>query len=447
LRKRVVIIGGGFSGLAAGVALAESGFEALLLERRNHLGGRAYSFTDARTGDTVDNGQHLFMGCYLNTISFLEKIGCLDKLKFQAAPTIDFLDSSRTITTLRCPALPAPMHVLAGLFKMKGLALKEKIRALSVGRALRSNQRNPVHAEPEPLTVAEWLDRLKQSENIKRRFWYPMALATLNESPEVASAFMMRRVLQEAFCGSVSDSAIGIAAVGLSDLYTSGAQRFIESRGGRVRTGAQAVRLVVEKQRAAAVELKDGERIEADFFISAAPQHALLELLPEGLRATEFAPLAMLALSPIVSINLWLDRPITDREFVGLLGTKLQWLFNKDRIYSSRQQTNQIALVISAARDFIDWTKAELVEMAMAELSDLLPESRSARLLHAVIVKEREATIAHTVASDRLRQGPRTSIANLFLAGDWTATGLPATIESAVLSGHTAARLIELESA
>jgi len=152
--------------------------------------------------------------------------------------------------------------------------------------------------------------------------------------------------------------------------------------------------------------------------------------------------LGSLESSPIVSINLWFDRQIIDREFVGLIGTRSQWIFNKDLIVKQGKQSNQIAVIISAARDFVDWTKEQLVEMALAELNSLLPESRSAMLLGSRIVKEREATLSHTRASDEIRPGPRTSIPNLVLAGDWTATGLPATIESAVMSGLVAARII-----
>jgi len=169
-------------------------------------------------------------------------------------------------------------------------------------------------------------------------------------------------------------------------------------------------------------------------------------MLPVGLRGGEFAGLEALGSSPIVSINLWFDRPVTDREFVGLIGTRIQWLFNKDAILSNGKGSNHIAIIISAAREFVDWTREALVEMAVEELNQLIPESRSAKLVHSAVVKERDATLAHTVESDSLRPGPRTSISNLILAGDWTATGLPATIESAVLSGHTAARMVHAEN-
>jgi squalene-associated FAD-dependent desaturase len=440
MNRRIVIIGGGFAGLAAGVRLSERGYTVLVLERRNHLGGRAYSFIDSTTGDVVDNGQHLFMGCYHHTIAFLKTIGRLDRLKFQERPRVEFL-GREGFTSFDCPPLPAPLHVLAGLVKMKGLGARDKLRAFNVGRAIIGNGK----FSPEGLTVDQWLDELGQSPTIKTRFWNPMVIATLNQSPDIASARMLKVVLQEAFAGSSKSANIGISRVGLSDLYTDGATDFIRSHGGNVQTGAQVQRLIFEhgeRGRVTAVELKDGELVEADYFISAVPPAALFAMLPDELRSKEFASLEKLGSSPIVSINLWFDRPVIDREFVGLLGTRSQWIFNKDLILPTGKRSNQIAVIISAARDFVDWTRGDLVEMAVSDLNQLLPESRSAVLLHSAIVKEREATLSHTVESDSFRLGPRTSISNLILAGDWTDTGLPATIESAVISGDVAARIV-----
>ncbi|HJQ26703.1 MAG TPA: hydroxysqualene dehydroxylase HpnE [Blastocatellia bacterium] len=435
--KRTLIIGGGFAGLAAGVALSERGARVTLLERRGHLGGRAYSFIDQQTGDVVDNGQHLFMGCYKETIAFLKKIGCLDRLTFQERPRVDFLDREQGYTTFECPRLPAPLHAVAGLLRMRGLSLGDKLGVARVGRAMQQNGKR----RDTQLTVKEWLAGLGQSERIRARFWYPMAIATLNEDPQVASARMLKVVLKEAFGGGRAATSIGIARVGLSELYTEGATRFIEAHGGHVRTAATVERLVIENKRVVAVELKGGERFEADALISAVPHAAFLRMLPDEWRAGEFATLARLRAAPIVSINLWFDRSVFDRQFAGLIGTRSQWLFNKNLIVKPTEASNQLAVIISAAHDFVDWTKEQLVEMALSELHELLPASREAQLLHSRIVKEREATLSHTVESDSLRPGPRTSIDNLILAGGWTATGLPDTIESAVLSGHTAAEI------
>ena len=436
MTKRIVIIGGGFSGLAAGVSLAESGAEVILLERRGFLGGRAYSFVDSKTGDVIDNGQHLFMACYHQTRAFLDRIGCGDRLRFQSSPSVEFLDRDNGFTPFDCPPLPAPLHALIGLLKMKGLTLGDKARVFKVAKALRPGTNGYAGA-----TVSEWLRSLGQSERIRERFWYPMAIATLNEDPNIASAKMLKRVLELAFGGSRSDSAIGMSRVGLSDLDVHGARNFIESRGGRIIVNAEVRRLATQGSRITACELKSGARIDADCFISAVPPDAFARLAPDGRRTDEFERAGRLESSPIISINVWFDRPVIDREFAGLLGGNVQWLFNKDLICPESSKGNHLALVISAARAYTEWTPAKLVEMALGELGSLLPASRRAKVVHSRTIKERAATLSHTIESDHLRPPARTSLENLFLAGDWTDTGLPATIEGAVVSGNLAAEL------
>ena len=293
----------------------------------------------------------------------------------------------------------------------------------------------------EGMTVSEWLDSYGQSPALKERFWHPLVVATLNEEPDRASASMLQAVLRNAFADSQSAN-IGLASVGLGDLYTDSARDFICSRGGEVRTDCAAQRISIADGKALSVEVRSGEQIEGDYFISSVPPNRLLELVPRDMADGELSKLALLKSSPIVSINLWFDRPVMDREFVGMIGTRSHWLFNRDLIVKPGTDSNHLAVVISAAREFTSWSRERLVEMTVGEINELIPASRAARLTRSVVVKEREATISHTVESDLIRPAARTSIRNLLLAGDWTDTGLPATIESAVISGHTAADIV-----
>lgn len=441
MSARVIIIGGGFSGLAAAVSLSGQGHEVVVLEQRPFLGGRAYSFIDSTTGDTVDNGQHLFMACYHNTIRFLNTIGSGGGIRFQKRLKVEFLDLSGRLSGFEAPGLPAPFNVIAGFARYDSLTLRDKLSALRAGIALRRGS-----AEPRLETVDGWLDKLRQPHTLRERFWHPLATATLNESPSVGSANMLRAVLNAAFAGRGDGAAIGVSQVGLSDLYTQPARNLIEERNGRIRLRTRVRKLIVQGRIVVAAELDTGDRLDADYYISAVPPNALLKLLPLHLRSGEFSNLSLLESSPIISINLWFDRPIVDRPFLGLLGTNIQWLFNKDMIIRPRRGVNQIALVISAARAFIDMSSSELVEMALADLHRVCPESRRARLSHRRVIKERDATISHTVESDFRRPGTRTSLSNLLLAGDWINTGLPATIESAVISGEAAAQAVRDES-
>jgi squalene-associated FAD-dependent desaturase len=448
-RRPVLIIGGGFAGLAAAVDLAGAGKRVVLLERRSFLGGRAYSFTDKTTGDTIDNGQHLMMGCYHRTLGFLEKIGSLDKLKFQPDPQVDFLqegaDGEVTRASFKCPPLPAPLHLLGGLARLKTIGWGDRLRALGVGLAVRATGGD--RDKLADITVREWLDSLGQSERIQRRFWSPMALATLNEPPDVASADMFAQVIELGFMRTKRDSAMVISQVGLSDLYTRQAQRFIEDRGGELRLNADVSQIEFEAGAAAGVTLRSGDRIEADAVISAVPYFALRRMLPAEFAAAHFPYLDRLKSAPIVSINLWYDEPITDIEFAGLLDSPVEWVFNKNAInkgggHNPGRRRQHLALVISGAHEAATRPKEELIALADAEVKRFFPAARRRRPFHAFVVREHDATISHPVGTARLRPSGRTGFDNFFLAGDWTATGLPATIEGAVQSGQDCARMI-----
>lgn len=440
-QSSVLIIGGGFAGLAAAVDLAEQGKRVLLLERRNFLGGRAYSFPDKLTGDTIDNGQHLMMGCYHHTLKFLEKIGASHKVKFQPNPRVDFLSEADGHASFACPSLPAPLHLLAGLSRLKTISWGDRLNALRVGLALRTMNGSRVRLAD--ITVREWLTELGQSERIQRRFWDLVALATLNEAPEIASADMFARVLDQAFMHAKQDSTMVISRVGLSDLYTQDAVKFIEARGGEVRLNASVKSIDITDYRAVGVTLSNGERVTAEAIISSVPYFMLKDMLTAELLTTHFPAIAEFKSAPIVSINLWYDEPITDLEFVSLLDSPIEWVFNKNAITAEAQQGRQhLALVISGAHRTATQPKETLIAMAHAEMQRFFPKARRQQPSHAYVVKEQQATISHTVGTARKRPSQKTPFPNFFLAGDWTATGLPATIESAVWSGQECARLI-----
>lgn len=445
LNPSVIIIGGGFAGLAAAVQFAEQDVKVLLLERRAFPGGRAYSFKDKITGDTIDNGQHLMMGCYHHTLSFLEKIGALSKLKFQQNPQVDFLSESSSSeikhASFKCPSLPAPLHLLAGLAKLETIGWPDRLKALRVGLELqRLNGNRALLAD---ITVREWLTRLGQTETMQSRFWDLVALATLNETPDRASADMFARVLDQAFMHTRQDSTMVISKVGLSELYTDDARRFIEARGGDVRLNAEVEQIEFNGARATGVMMKSGARIEADAVISAVPYFALGRLLPPEIAASSSLKAALeFTSAPIVSINLWYSKPVTDVEFTGLLDSRVEWVFNKNAISGESQSGFQhLALVISGAHEAAKLNKEELIALANTEMERFFPEARNQKPVHAFVVREHDATLSHTVGTARLRPSQKTEFENFFLAGDWTDTGLPATIESAVFSGQECARL------
>ena len=432
-----LIIGGGFAGLAAGVALAEGGCRVRLLEQKPYLGGRARSFVDPTTGSVVDNGQHIFMGCYHATISFLSKIGTLDRVRFQERLTVQFLDRNGRLSRLQCPDLPSPWHVLLGVLRSGSFTLREKMEVLRLGMALRRTEE--AQRGPKQLSVREWLTQLGQSPSLQRNFWDLLCIAALNEDPDIANAALFEHVLRLALFTSPADSRLGVARVGLSEVYVDAAADFIRAKGGSVERGRGVAGLLVSEGQCQGVLLSTGERIEAANVVSAVPSFQFAALLPDELprRGPLFGSLALLRPAPIISINLWFDRPITDLDFAGLRGATIQWLFNKGKIFD--RGDGYVSLVLSGAHRHIATSKEELLATALRELGDFFPEAGRARLLHSLVIKERFATFSPTWAAEELRPATRTPIGGLFLAGDWTATGLPATIEGAVQSGYAAA--------
>jgi squalene-associated FAD-dependent desaturase len=443
--KDVVVIGGGFAGLAAGVALSARGFRVAVLEAKPALGGRAYSFVDDDTGDFVDNGQHVMMGCYRETLNFLDRIGARGQLIFHQNLEIEMLDGPGRSARVKTAPLPGPFHMSAALLGYRHLTLRERFGVIAGGSRLmylRSRDR----ARLQRMSVAELMDLLGQSDRARKYFWYPIAIATLNDEPELVSAALFAEVLKRAFFSRRGDSAFVYARVGLSDLYCGAAGAVIENAGGVV-----ATRAIVEgfdfdaSSSITGVRLRDGTRLSATNYIAAVPPAQFLKLLPEAAVADPlFSRIGALKSSPIICVHVWLDREVTDSAFICFIGTQTQWMFNKRRIFEQHGERHPgyLSFVISGARKLVDSSNAELVDLVINDLRSMIPAARNANVVKALVLKEKHATMAPDPLSDLSRPETLTPIPNLFLAGDWIQTGLPATIESAVVSGRAAATAV-----
>jgi len=430
----VAVVGGGFAGLAAAVRLARGGARVTLLERRPFLGGRAYSFTDPATGDVVDNGPHALMGAYAAALDFLAEIGAGSKLAFQRRLHVALADPALGLGAVAAPPLPGPLQAPAALLRYRLLAPGDRVRLL-VG-AVRLAARAPPSLAGT--TVAAALARVGQRGAACARFWHPLAIATLNETPEVAAAAPFAAVLRKAFFAGARAARFALARVPLSELYTTDARRTLEQAGGTVVTGAAAATLALGRDGVEALVLRDGRRVEADAVVLAVPVAALLRLVPAPLRdAHPFRSLAAVGTSPIVSVHLWLDRPVAwGAPFLGLLGGRAQWLFDCGPAAGGG---HRLASVTSGARFWDDAGDDEIAAEVLADAAAVLPAVQAARVRRTLVIRERHATLSLTPAADAARPGVETPLPNLFLAGDWIQTGLPATIESAVLSGRAAA--------
>ncbi len=441
----VLIMGGGFAGLAAATQLAAAGRCVTVLEKRPVLGGRAYSYTDQTTGDVIDNGQHAMMGCYTEMFRFLERIGATHKLAIQPGLRVDLLDPTRGAGVISCPPLPNPLHMGAGVLGYRLLSAVDRVRVLAGGLRLLMMKRRG-DARLATLTVDGVLDLLGQSTAARRAFWYPVAIATLNDEPTIASADLLAEVMVRAFFAGKDAARFVLSKVGLSELYTHDARRFIEARGGRIETKAHVVGVGFRGDEVSHFELRDGRRLTASAYVSAVPSHGLFPLLPIAVRrgVSALGGIEGLTSSPIVSVHVWFDRPIlAERPFVGFLGTGTHWAFNRDVISGRHDRDGgYVSFVISGARGIVDDENDAIVARTLADLRRLVPGSAAATVRHTQVVKEKFATMSPTVAAARLRPATVTPFDNFVLAGDWTDTGLPATIESAVMSGHRAADVV-----
>lgn len=442
----VIIIGGGLSGLSAAVELTSRAYKVLLLEQRPFLGGRTYSFVDDVTGDVVDNGQHMLMGCYHETRRFLRMIGSEHLATLQPNLQIDFLHPERGAASLSCPPLPSPLHVLGGLLKLRSLPLIDRLKLLNVGweLLLLSPEREQ---SLSTVTVDEWLSSLGQTALNKKYLWDIIAIGTLNDDPKTVSALLFCRVLRAAFLGTREDSCLLIPRVGLSELLVNPAIRFIESHGGAVRTGVGVEEIMMDGNRVAGIRSGEGTTFQASAYISAVPYFALAPLLSPSTHApgSPFSALSKFSSSPIVTIHLWLDRPVVDQEFVAVLDSRVQWIFNKSTILTAGEgkkgfRGQYLSLVISGAAEYVAMEKEKLVELAMEDMRRVLPNAREATVVHSLVIKEKRATFSQTPEIEPVRPSCGTHVENFFLAGDWTDTGYPATIEGAAVSGMSAAK-------
>jgi squalene-associated FAD-dependent desaturase len=435
-----VIVGGGFAGLSAGALLAERGARVTVLDARPQLGGRATAFADRTTGELVDNGQHVLFGCYRATFEFLRRIDALDNVRVQPSMEVAFLDMAGRRSVLRCPPLPSPLHLLAGLLDWDAMPWGDRLAAVKLAGPLRRARRElrrsgTVRAEP-PGTVSEWLVAHGQPHKLRTWLWEPLAVAALNQSPGVASASPFVRVLAEMFGPDPAASALVLPTRPLHQMYAEPARDFIQARGGDVRVNALA-RVVVEDGRVSAVEVR-GDRIQTRMVVSAVPWFDLRSLFgrtpPPQLDGVMAAASSMESM-PIVTVNLWYDRRVMDEPFVGLPGREMQWVFDKRLAFGGN--ASHLSLVSSGATRLTAMGRDELTALAAREIEQALPGARGATLLRATVVREKRATFSLAQGQPR-RPASRTPIPGLYLAGDWIDTGLPSTIESAVVSGHRA---------
>jgi len=433
--KHIIVVGGGFAGAAAATALAERGLSVTLLEGKAALGGRASSFRDGVTGEEVDNGQHLFMGCYRDTRAFLRRLKVEDRVDFSSDLEVPFFAPGGKRAALSAARLPAPWGLLAGFFRFDELRLRDKLSLLRMLVGLKLRRKWNLG----DMTVTRWLNAARQTSGARRAFWTPLCLATLNEHPDKASAEALAVVLRDALFGGPADRAIGHASTPLGKLWSVELSAYLIRQGGTVAHRQAAKGFVVENGRVTGVKLESGDRLKADAVISAVPLLAFLKICPAEI-LDKYAPLIETSYTAILAVNLWFSKPFFAGRFGGLLDTRFHWAFNRHALWAGRGVSpGHLCLVMSGVpASLANASQDALVKMALEDIGRCFPDFKE-KPTHATAVWERQATPSATPSFWRRRPSVATGLANFFLAGDWVDAGLPPTIEAACRSGHAAA--------
>jgi squalene-associated FAD-dependent desaturase len=433
MAERVLVVGGGLAGLAAAAILAPRGFSVTLVEARRRLGGRAGSFTDAASGQLLDVCQHVSMGCCTNFAHFCRTVGVAHLLRTQ--PCLYFLSPDRRLSRLAADPLPAPLHLARSFLAAHYLTLSEKLR---VAWGLAWLRAAPADADPP---FADWLRRHGQTPRTVERFWGLILVSALNEAPDRVGLRYARKVFVDGFLRHRKGFEVQLPAAPLGSLYGDELQRWLARRQVRLLLGRPVRRLRIDGPRVQGAELRDGAELDADWFVAAVPPPRLLDLLPAATVQAfpAFAHLPRLEMSPITSVHLWYDRPLTALPHAVLIGGAGQWVFNRG---ATAPGEHYLQVVVSASRAFRGLGQEAVRRLVAGELESLFPAARSARLLRSRVVTEHEATFSAAPGVDRWRPRQASPLANLLLAGDWTDTGWPATMEGAVRSGYLAAEAL-----
>jgi len=421
---KVIVIGGGLAGLAAAAGLGGAGHAVKVLESRPFLGGRATSYEvgNGEEAEFIDNCQHILLRCCVNLLDFYRRLGVEQDIAFSREFT--FIEPGGRRSVLRSGRLPPPAHFAESFLKLSFLNFGEK---LAVARAMRVIPRESSRIDLDNISMLDWLTEQRQPARAIERYWRQVLVSAINEELDRMAAAHGLQVFRLGFLARKEAYEMGVPAVPLGRLYGSDAWK----RVGNVELCLRAPvsRIVVEDGAVRGVTA-GGEEVRADFYVCALPFERVNAAAPElGVDVSAFEH------SPITGIHLWFDRPVTDLPHATLLDRTIQWMFNK-------HEGRYVQLVVSASRSLTEMSRADVIALALRELAEFFPAAREAKLEKTHVVKEIRATFSARPGLEAQRPGNQTHIPNLFLAGDWTKSGWPATMEGAVRSGYLAAEAV-----
>ncbi len=418
--KKCLVIGGGFAGLSAAAHLIKNNFQVELIEASPKLGGRAYSLNENDT--IIDNGQHIMMGCYYDTLEFFKIINAEENLSFQKNLTVNFIKPNFEIFPLKSDKYFYPFNLLSGLLNYKALKFTDRLSLLKVFAKLPLYQHDNLNSK----TVFDWLKDENQNEDIINAFWEILVVGTLNTNLKKASAKIFVDVLKQIFLKGNKAATIVLPKYGLSETYCEKAEQFIRTNGGRISLSETIQEIFFGKEKATKIQTNKREISDFDYVIFAIPHFAVSKVKGFENVIDDLA----LGYSCILSIHLWVKENKLKDEFYGLINSPVHWIFNKK---------SHLTIVISDANKYLNTSKEEIIEMVSDELGKYIG-LKEQDIINYKVIKEKRATFIPENNIISMRPDSRTKIKNLFLAGDWINTGLPSTIESAVKSGKLAAK-------
>ena len=424
MQKKVIVIGGGFAGLTAAAYLVENNFNVTLLEASPKLGGRAYSFVDRETNTEIDNGQHILMGCYYETIKFLSLIGASKNFYFQKRLKVDFVKEGFKIHKLKSFPFFYPLNLIFGFLNFGAISVSNRLSALRVLIKL------PFYSSKNfsSLSIIEWLEKENQSEPIQKAFWKILAVGALNTSLEKASTKIFIDILKQIFLEGNKSATIILPKKGLSESYVANAQDYILKNGGDVRFSEQVETIIIKDNCVSKIQTSKGNYSDFDYVISSVPAFALERIL----KGESSIVLPEFEYSTILNIHFWLKKNVIPDSFFGLIDSPVHWVFNKG---------THLNIVISDANELNNKSDDDILELVKGELKKYFLLD-SELISNYKIIKEKRATFIPSKEIINKRPSQKININNLVLAGDWVNTGLPSTIESAVKSGRVAAEII-----
>jgi zeta-carotene desaturase len=427
IKTNVCVIGGGIAGLSAAVFLCKNKYNVTVIESSPRLGGRAYSFFEKNINQFIDNGQHIMASWYENTFEFLKIIGTSDKLKFQNKLRVNFIDSDGKQYLFKCPKLHPPFHLIWGLFNYKPLKWSDKFGIIRLMKYLRSKKFSD--DDLKNMTVTDLFEKTNQSKKVILYFWKPFNIAVFNAQPEETCAWNFVKIFEKGFLEK-NGSKLVLPKSDLNSLYVEPSKNFIENNGSVIYQNSKIVKVNYCKDKIISLILDNGKEIKFNFLISAIPFLELENLMNNDPDNEDYKNVNNLTYSPIVNIHHFYENGesniLNDDGFAGLLNTVGQWIF--------KINNGHICIVISSANSLLEKDKDLIIEESKIELKKCIPALKNVKFNYSRVVKEKRATFLPDIKSVSSRPGNKTKYKNFFIAGDWTNTGYPATIEGAVTS-------------